>query len=114
MHGTGVRDVLPDMKKSWTELAPDDELTRHEAAVALTAAGHSISGNMLAASASRGTGPRYRRVAGIALYRWEDLITWAEARSTPRATKASDIPHPRYRAHPRYRDRKGGGSGAAP
>ena len=64
---------------------PDDLLTRDRAAAALSAAGYITSPATLATKASRGGGPPYRSYNGRALYRWADLLAWAESRtSAPR------------------------------
>jgi hypothetical protein len=56
---------------------------RADAAVALTSAGYPISPSTLATMASRGGGPVFRRFGPKVLYRWGDLIEWAELRSSP-------------------------------
>lgn len=58
-------------------------LRRADAAVALTNAGYPISPSTLATMASRGGGPVFRRFGPKVLYRWGDLIEWAEKRSSP-------------------------------
>lgn len=58
-------------------------LRRADAAVALTSAGYPISPSTLATMASRGGGPVFRRFGPKVLYRWGDLIEWAELRSSP-------------------------------
>ncbi len=81
-------------------LFPDDpeaRLTRRAAAAALTAAGFPTAGASLATLASRGGGPVYRRYGPRALYRWGDLIQWAESRLTAprRSTSEADAATPR-------------------
>lgn len=85
----------------------DTLLARDQAAAALTAAGFPVSKATLATMASRGHGPIYRRFGPRALYRWGDLITWAEGRlSAPRrSTSEGEAPHApqrgvRARRHP--------------
>jgi hypothetical protein len=64
---------------------PDSLLTRTQAAAALTAAGYPTAPATLATKACRGGGPLYRTYSGRALYRWADLLDWAESRtSAPR------------------------------
>jgi hypothetical protein len=67
-------------------------LRRREAANALTAAGYPISPATLSTMASRGGGPLYRSFGRVPLYRWSDLIDWAEGRCTParRSTAEAD------------------------
>jgi hypothetical protein len=70
----------------------DTLLTRRDAAAALTAAGFPVARATLATRASRGGGPPYRRWGRVPLYRWGDLLDWAQARlSTPiRSTSEAD------------------------
>ncbi|MBB3394469.1 helix-turn-helix domain-containing protein [Rhizobium sp. BK060] len=58
-------------------------LRRVDAAAALKSAGYPISATTLATMASRGDGPRFKRFGRIPLYRTEDLMEWAERRSSP-------------------------------
>ncbi len=60
---------------------PDDLLTRNTAAASLTAVGYITASATLATKASRGGGPLYRTYSGRALYRWADLLDWAESRT---------------------------------
>ena len=73
---------------------PDQKtmLRRRDAAAALTAAGYQIAPATLSTMATRGNGPPYRRFSGRAIYAWDDLLAWAEARTTPprRSTSESD------------------------
>jgi len=58
-------------------------LSREAAARALTAAGYVTSPSTLATKATRGNGPAYRIFGKRAIYRWGDLIAWAESRMEP-------------------------------
>jgi len=71
---------------------PDDLLTRAQAAAAVTAAGYPTASATLATKACRGGGPLYRTYSGRALYRWADLLTWAESRTSAprRSTSEAD------------------------
>ncbi len=71
---------------------PDDLLTRDRAAAELTAVGYPTATATLATKASRGGGPLYRSYSGRALYRWADLLTWAESRTSAprRSTSEAD------------------------
>ena len=71
----------------------DTRLKRREAALALTKAGYPISPATLATVASRGGGPVYRCFGRTVIYRWGDLLQWAEERMTEprRSTSESDI-----------------------
>jgi hypothetical protein len=72
--------------------APDALLTRRAAAAALTAAGYPVARATLATRAVRGGGPPFRRFGRVPLYRWGDLLDWAEGRmSAPmRSTSEAD------------------------
>jgi hypothetical protein len=59
----------------------DALLTRDETAVALTAAGYPIRSATLGTKATRGGGPPFRRFGTRPLYRWGDVIDWAEGRT---------------------------------
>ncbi len=85
LHTHGGNGVL-------TRPNPDDLLTRDRAAAALTMAGYPTATATLATKACRGGGPPYRTYSGRALYRWADLIAWAEARTSPprRSTSEAD------------------------
>jgi len=67
-------------------------LNRVEAAQYLKKLGYPIAARTLATMVSRGGGPAYRRFGQRALYRPEDLATWAEARCSPprRSTAEAD------------------------
>ena len=67
-------------------------LTRAAAANALREAGYPVARATLATLASRGGGPPYRRFGRVPLYRWGDLLSWAEARLGPmiRSTSEAD------------------------
>lgn len=71
------------------ELHPDTLLPRKQAAAALTDAGYPIAAGTLDTKASRGNGPPYRRFGKRALYRWGDLLAWAESCLTPPCRSAA-------------------------
>jgi hypothetical protein len=70
-NGETMKQALPDR---------EDLLTRDETAVALTAAGCPIRSATLGTMATRGGGPPFRRFGTRSLYRWGDVIDWAESR----------------------------------
>jgi hypothetical protein len=73
---------------------PDALLSREAAASALTAAGYITSPATLATKATRGNGPAYRIFGKRAIYRWGDLIAWAEASTAPLRYSTSElVPH---------------------
>jgi hypothetical protein len=68
---------------------PDARLTRERTAEALTAAGFRISARTLATKASRGGGPPYALFCGRAVYKWGDVLAWAQSLATaPRRSTA--------------------------
>lgn len=73
---------------------PDDPqvlLGRKAAATALTAAGYVTSPFTLATKATRGNGPAYRIFGKRAIYRWGDLLAWAEASAAPLRRSTSEV-----------------------
>ena len=69
---------------------PDALLRRRAAAEALTEMGFPTSEKTLATKATRGGGPAYRLFGRIPLYRWGDLLDWAESRLSPPRRSASE------------------------
>jgi hypothetical protein len=69
----------------------DRLLVREAGAQALTAAGYPTSAATLATKATRGGGPPYRIFGKRAIYRWGDLLAWAEANTSPLRTSTSEI-----------------------
>ena len=59
---------------------PETLLNRRQAAEALSAAGYPIRPTTLACMATRGGSPRFRRFGRRPLYRWGDLLEWANSR----------------------------------
>jgi hypothetical protein len=72
---------------------PDDPnalLTREQAAAALTGCGFPVKPKTLATKATRGGGPPYRTFGPRVLYRWADLLAWAEGRlGAPRSSTSN-------------------------
>ena len=71
-------------------LSPDTMLTRDKSAAALSDIGFPVSKATLATLASRGGGPLYRHFGKRVLYRWCDLVDWAEARCGPAIHSSSE------------------------
>jgi hypothetical protein len=64
-----------------SEIQPDALLTRQRAASALTERGYPTSPATLATLATRGGGPVFSKFGSHrVLYRWGDLLVWANAR----------------------------------
>ena len=74
---------------------PDSLVTRGAGAAALTSAGYPTSPATLATLVTRGNGPGYRIYGKRAIYRWGDLLAWAEAKTTPLRQSSSEAkPNP--------------------
>lgn len=66
------------------ERDPETLLSRREAAQALTEYGFPVAEATLATKAARGGGPPYRIWGKHAVYRWDQVLAWAEGRlATP-------------------------------
>jgi len=61
-------------------LDPDTLLSRKAAAAALAERGFPVAAGTLATKAVRGGGPPFRRFGPRVLYRWGDLLNWAQSR----------------------------------
>jgi len=71
-------------------------LTRVQTAAALKESGFPCAPASLATMASRGGGPKYHRYGARVLYRWADVLRWAESRlSAPRHSTAEGDTSPR-------------------
>jgi hypothetical protein len=79
------------MQTSSIHLSSETLLSREAAAQALTDAGYITSPSTLATKASRGKGPGYRIFGKRAIYRWGDLIAWAEEQTVPLRHNTSEI-----------------------
>ena len=79
---------------------PDALLTRPQAGAALRAGGFPVADKSLATMASRGGGPPFRRFRSKPLYRWGDVLAWAQSRlSAPVKSKSEqDNAIPDHRA----------------
>ena len=64
--------------------------TRRNAAAALTDAGFPTAPATLATLATRGGGPVYRRYGNRVIYRWSDLLDWAQSRLSAPMRSTSD------------------------
>jgi hypothetical protein len=65
-------------------------LGRREGAAALTEAGYRTASATLATLAARGSGPIYRRYGPGVIYRWGDLLDWAQSRLSPPMRSTSE------------------------
>jgi hypothetical protein len=71
---------------------PNTLLTRKVAASALIAAGYPVAERTLKTKVTRGGGPPFRKFGARPLYRWGDLLEWAQSRLGPvqRSSSAAD------------------------
>lgn len=66
-------------------------LRRNACATALTKAGFPISPKTLASMVTRGGGPPYHKFGRAVLYRWSDVLAWAEGRLSSARNRSSDF-----------------------
>lgn len=69
----------------------EKRLRRRDAAEFLTSQGFPIAASTLAKFASVGGGPIFESFGRVPLYRHEDLLSWARARSSGPKTSSSTI-----------------------
>ena len=72
---------------------PDALLRRKATADALTEKGYPTSEKTLATQASRGNGPPHQLYGRYPLYRWAEVLAWAEARLKPPRRSTSEQDH---------------------
>ena len=71
---------------------PNTLLLRDQAAKALTEAGYPTSKHTLSTKAVRGGGPIFRKFGTRPLYKWSDLLEWAEGKtSAPRRSTSEPL-----------------------
>jgi hypothetical protein len=70
---------------------PDALLPRKRVAEELTAMGLTTAPSSLATQACRGGGPPYRTFGRAVVYRWGDVLAWAEARMTGPRRSTSEL-----------------------
>jgi hypothetical protein len=66
-------------------------LRRYDCAITLTQIGFPVSPKTLATMASRGGGPPYHKFGRAVVYRWSEVLAWAEARLSPPITSSSEV-----------------------
>jgi hypothetical protein len=76
---------------------PDTLLRRRQAAAELTRAGFPVAASTLASLACRGGSPAYRKYGRYPLYRWGDLLAWAQSRLGPVVRSTSEAGAARQR-----------------
>jgi hypothetical protein len=73
-------------------LDPETKLGRFEGAAELTKEGYKTSPSTLSTLASRGGGPLFQKFGKRVVYRWADLLAWAESRTSKRVASTSELP----------------------
>jgi len=76
---------------SQTEINPDARLGRKQTAEALSAFGYRIAEATLASMASRGGGPLFSKFGPRVVYRWGDVLQWAERRLSNPVASTSEL-----------------------
>jgi hypothetical protein len=66
-------------------------LRRKQCAEALTAHGFPVAEKTLATKATRGGGPPYRKFGRVVLYRWDEVLAWAEAQLSGPICSSSEL-----------------------
>jgi hypothetical protein len=74
-----------------SEIDPAARLTRAQAAEALTRSGYQTAYATLATLATRGGGPPFAKFGPRAIYRWQDLLDWAQSRTSKAARSTSEL-----------------------
>lgn len=69
----------------------NDLLTRRQTAQHLSELGFAIQPATLARKAVVGGGPTFRKFGRTPLYKWSDVLAWAEARLSPPVHSTSEI-----------------------
>jgi hypothetical protein len=70
---------------------PEALMTRRAGASALTDAGFPTASATLATLATRGGGPIFRRYGNRVIYRWADLMDWAQSRLSAPLRSTSEV-----------------------
>jgi len=86
-------DIPQPLSRSAVALTADTLLRRTQTAKALCAAGYPVSDKTLATKATRGGGPPFRCWGRVPLYRWGDVLAWAEGRLLPPRRCTSEADH---------------------
>jgi hypothetical protein len=74
-----------------SEIDPAARLSRAQGAEALTRIGYPTAYATLATLATRGGGPPFAKFGPRVIYRWQDLLDWARARTTRPARSTSEL-----------------------
>jgi hypothetical protein len=74
-----------------TEISPDTRLNRKQAADALSGIGYPVAEATLATLGSRGGGPAFQKFGPRVIYRWADLLEWAQGRTTRSVRSTSEL-----------------------
>jgi hypothetical protein len=74
-----------------TEISPDTRLNRKQAADALSGIGYPVAEATLATLGSRGGGPPFAKFGPRVIYRWQDLLEWAQKRTSKSVRSTSEL-----------------------
>jgi hypothetical protein len=73
------------------QIDPEARLSRAQAAEALTRRGYQTAYATLSTLATRGSGPPFAKFGPRAIYRWQDLLDWAQSRTSKPARSTSEL-----------------------
>ena len=79
------------MNPTQTPAATGVLLTRKQAVQALGERGFPVSDKTLATMATRGGSPVFHHFGQRVLYRWDDVMLWAEGRLGPPCSSTSEV-----------------------
>jgi hypothetical protein len=106
---------------SQADIDPNVRLSRKQTADALSSAGYPIAEATLASMATRGGGPLFSKFGPRVVYRWADVLEWAQHRlskpvkSTSELGSNASLPQPEQRGDgPAGASRQSRGGGDVP
>ena len=93
MASCRVPDRFPDYSRVAEYHGIDGEklFRRKDAASELAVIGFPVAASTLATKATRGGGPPFRRFGNVPLYKWRDLVAWANTRLGPTGKSSSEL-----------------------
>jgi hypothetical protein len=75
----------------FTEISPDMLLDRKATAEALTSRGFKTKASSLTALACRGDGPIFQKFGRRVVYKWSNVLAWAQSRLSAPVTSTSEL-----------------------
>lgn len=76
---------------SQADIDPNARLSRKQTADALSSAGYPIAEATLASMATRGGGPLFSKFGPRVVYRWADVLEWAQYRLSKPVRSTSEL-----------------------